>query len=217
MTFVAVGAFYAVLALDHMALGPFLLSRPLVVGPLIGWFLGHPLLGLLCGASVELMWIHITLAGIGPLDLAMVTALGVMWSVPGEGVGRASLVAALLLAVPCGALMSMVDVWSRRQNNRFIGMVEKRLQAGQSWVLMAAVGMSLLFRFLKGWIVFVLLAGLGQIALKDFFSWCPPTLVETLDFAGRLLPLVGFGAALNFFYDRARNSMPPELGGFGGR
>ena len=45
------------LSLDVSAVGQFMLSRPIVVGPLVGTVTGHVELGLTMGALIELLWI----------------------------------------------------------------------------------------------------------------------------------------------------------------
>lgn len=54
MELLLVGALGAVLALDSTSVGQTMISRPLVAGPLTGWVLGDPSLGLAVGAVLEL-------------------------------------------------------------------------------------------------------------------------------------------------------------------
>ena len=54
MELLLVGALGAVLALDTTSVGQTMISRPLVAGPLTGWVLGDPSLGLAVGAVLEL-------------------------------------------------------------------------------------------------------------------------------------------------------------------
>ncbi|HEY0839142.1 MAG TPA: PTS sugar transporter subunit IIC, partial [Vulgatibacter sp.] len=49
-----VGGLFAV---ERKALLQAQLSRPIVVGPVLGWILGDPLGGLVVGAPLELLWI----------------------------------------------------------------------------------------------------------------------------------------------------------------
>src|SRR5210317_613945 len=43
--------------LDRVALVQLMISRPLVAGPLTGWVLGSPLVGLEVGMLLELLWL----------------------------------------------------------------------------------------------------------------------------------------------------------------
>jgi mannose/fructose/N-acetylgalactosamine-specific phosphotransferase system component IIC len=46
-----------VLGLDRTAAGQFMISQPIVAGPLIGWMLGDTTAGLVIGAVLELIWV----------------------------------------------------------------------------------------------------------------------------------------------------------------
>jgi len=73
----------AVLELDAASVGPFLFSRPFVVGPLVGTALGGPLLGVGLGAALE----TVTLAELplgGCLEISAPVAAGVaVWLAAG--------------------------------------------------------------------------------------------------------------------------------------
>lgn len=53
-SWLAAGA-VSIVELDGVAVGQFMVSRPIVVGPALGWTFGRPDLGLLVGAVVELL------------------------------------------------------------------------------------------------------------------------------------------------------------------
>ena len=60
------------LSLDVTAIGQFMVSRPIVVGPLVGLVTGHPELGLTLGALTELLWIaDVPVGSHLPMDLCM--------------------------------------------------------------------------------------------------------------------------------------------------
>ncbi|HRY29342.1 MAG TPA: PTS sugar transporter subunit IIC, partial [Elusimicrobiota bacterium] len=133
---------YGLLALDHIAVGQFMLSRPLVVGPLLGWCLGNAPLGLLAGASVEMFWVHPIPVGHWPIDPAAVAALSITWCQLSSHPGRGTLTLCLLLAIPCGIVVRHLDIWFRRQNSRFIPWVSERLERGNEGALGGAVALS---------------------------------------------------------------------------
>jgi mannose/fructose/N-acetylgalactosamine-specific phosphotransferase system component IIC len=65
----------ALLELDAAAVGPFLLSRPFVVGPLIGWACGDPWTGAVLGAAFEALTLQELPLG-GCLDFSAPVAAG---------------------------------------------------------------------------------------------------------------------------------------------
>lgn len=198
------GLIYALLAMDHIAVGQFMLCRPLVVGPLLGLFLGNAPLGLLAGAVTELLWVHVIPVGIWPIDTTSVAALSVTWSLLSIRPGRPAFVLALMLAVPCGVFVRHADIWFRRQNHRFIPWVTRCLEQGHENVLGQAVVLSLLFWFLKAWGLFWAFGILGRILIDKLLLLCSPRTLLALDFAGRVLPLLGFCVVLNYFVSRSR-------------
>ena len=46
-----------VIGLDRTAAGQFMISQPIVAGPLTGWMLGDPTAGIVIGATMELVWL----------------------------------------------------------------------------------------------------------------------------------------------------------------
>jgi mannose/fructose/N-acetylgalactosamine-specific phosphotransferase system component IIC len=201
--FLGAGALYALLALDHIAVGQFMVSRPLVVGPVIGWFWGDPAMGLFAGVIVEFLWVHVIPVGLWPIDTSAVTALAVTWGALSDA-GRPGLVVALALAVPFGILIRWGDIWTRRQNSRLIPWVAERVSRGQSGALPLSLVLSLAGWFAKALIIFALLAPSGQAATSWLVSICPRKLVDALDWTGRLLPFLALTAVLNYFLDRSR-------------
>jgi mannose/fructose/N-acetylgalactosamine-specific phosphotransferase system component IIC len=199
---IAAGALYAALALDHIAVGQFMVSRPLVVGPLLGLYFGDPVLGLLAGAAAELLWVHVIPVGLWPIDSTVVAALAVSWTLSSQQPGRATLVLALALAIPCGVFARHADIWFRRQNARFLPWIGARLAAGDEGVLARAVALSLALWFLKAWALFCALGVAGAWAVDALAALCPPRIMLSLDFAGRVLPLLGFAVVLNYFVER---------------
>ena len=78
-----------IIGLDRTAAGQFMISQPIVAGPLTGWLLGDPTAGIVIGASMELVWL---------LDMPIGTF------VPADAtIGTISAAAAAALGSPAGA------------------------------------------------------------------------------------------------------------------
>jgi mannose/fructose/N-acetylgalactosamine-specific phosphotransferase system component IIB len=71
---------YGVLSIDHFALGPFLLSRPLVLGALLGTLWGRPAEGLALGLLGESLWVVVPPAGPSQWDTGLAVALACVWA-----------------------------------------------------------------------------------------------------------------------------------------
>lgn len=200
------GLLYAAISLDHVAVGQFMVSRPLVVGPLLGWFWGDPATGLFAGMIVELLWVHVIPVGIWPIDTSAVAALAVTWASVSPVSGRPGLVAALALAIPAGMAVRSVDIWTRRRNNRFVPWVSERLARGEDSALLKSLLFSLALWFTKAWLLFVVLGALGWAVLGWFLAALPSRLVDAMDWAGRLLPFLVLAVLLDYFLRRGRLS-----------
>ena len=104
----------ALLELDAASVGPFLLSRPFVVGPLVGGALGSPWLGAGIGALFEALTLEELPLG-GRLDFSAPVAAGVAaWSAAGP------------LSMPCETafLSGLLAGWAHAK-------VEGRLRKGR--------------------------------------------------------------------------------------
>ena len=201
MSVFSVGLLYALLALDGAVIGPFLLSRPLVAGPLLGWWMGQPSLGFFVGGVVELLWIKAAWGQGRSLDLTLITALALFWSTAWDNRFRPLFSAALALAVPCGFLMTRLDRWIYgRMGRLFERAAEKRKELepllGRGLVLSAGVW------FIRGLVLFVVLACAGARLGKIALDYLPEKVLHALNFVTHWLPLLGFCAAFNYFLDR---------------
>src|ERR1035438_4041453 len=107
----------AFLGLDETAVGQFMVSRPIVAGPLVGWILGRPDIGLELGALVELIWIGDLPVGAHlPLDLMTLTSVSVALAcelVKGQS-PEAVMTYALGVAIPLAALSTEVEITMRK-------------------------------------------------------------------------------------------------------
>lgn len=201
------GFLYALLSLDHIAAGHFMVSRPLVVGPVMGWYLGDPWLGLTAGVAVELLWVHVIPVGIWSVDTTSMAGLATAWAILSGHPSRPSLLVALLFALPVGIMVRHVDIILRRRNEGFLDWVEKGLAEGSEDSLARAVLAGLVLWFLKALILFMALGGIGQFFVDMSLNACSPRMLAALNFSARLLPLLGLGSAMNYFFTRGKGAL----------
>ncbi|HOW28787.1 MAG TPA: PTS sugar transporter subunit IIC [Elusimicrobiota bacterium] len=197
---------YAVLSLDQCAWGQGLVvSRPLVVAPLMGWLLGNPALGLLVGVIAELLWVRVIPVGEWPMDTAIIGGLAIVWSLCSIKPGLESLVISLMLSVPVGILSRYGDIWVRRQNRWFNYWVSKNLVAGRESILTKALGVSLLIWFVKNFVFYFVMVIVGTALVNVALSHCPATVLRGLKLAGLAIPILAFTAVLAYFLKREKN------------
>lgn len=120
------------ICLDRTQLFQVMISRPIVIGPLFGFWAGEPVMGAALGAGFEFLYAGRLPVGsnIPPCDtLAALGAVGLLVLVPGfRSPGEAGLAAAL--ALPLAEWGRVVDVWIRKANGRLAMSMEALLNDG---------------------------------------------------------------------------------------
>lgn len=122
LSFFAIGALIAVLlGLDRTAVGQFMISRPIVAGPLTGLLLGDPLVGLQVGALVELLWIgRLPVGAAIPPDDTQVAVASTVLAVAAGGIyhveGTVLILFCVLVVMPLGKIGQVFDRLARRAN-----------------------------------------------------------------------------------------------------
>jgi fructoselysine/glucoselysine PTS system EIID component len=180
-------------------LGTSLLSRPLVLGPLVGLVLGDISQGVIIGATLELIFMgNIKVGAAIPPDLITGGVLGSAFAIM-SGKGPAI---ALALAVPISILAEMVMsglfVFRPIFNSRFNKYAEdgnfKKLER-------LHVGSGLLKPLLMGIITFLALL-LGSDVMKSFLDTIPAWVQSGLQVAGNMLPALGFALLMNLMFNQ---------------
>ncbi len=121
--------------LDRVALAQFMISRPLVAGPLTGWVLGNPLIGLEVGMLLELLWLGRMPVGaaIPPDDTQVAVGATVLALSMGGALGLHGMplvILAVLIAIPLGKFGQVFDRLARHANDRLAVSGHNDLVAG---------------------------------------------------------------------------------------
>lgn len=121
--------------LDRVALVQVMISRPLVAGPLTGWVLGQPLLGLEIGMLLELLWLgRLPVGAVIPPDDTQVavgsTVLAISMGHLLDLHGMPLLILSVLIAIPLGKFGQIFDRLARHVNDRLAISGSKALAVG---------------------------------------------------------------------------------------
>lgn len=180
-------------------LGTTLLSRPLVLGPLVGLVLGDLSQGVVIGATLELIFMgNIKVGAAIPPDVITGGVLSTAFAIlSGKGPSIA-----LALAVPISILAEMaisgLFVFRAVFNKRFATYAEegdyKKLQR-------LHVLSGILKPLLMGLITFTALL-LGADVMKAFLDSIPVWVNDGLKVAGNMLPALGFALLLNLMFNK---------------
>lgn len=180
-------------------LGTTLLSRPLVLGPLVGLVLGDLGQGIVIGATLELIFMgNIKVGAAIPPDVITGGVLGTAFAIL-SGKGPA---VALALAVPISILAEMVIsglfIFRAGFNKKFMEYAEDGNYAG---IQRLHIVSGLLKPLLMGVITFLTLQ-LGADVMKSFLDQIPPWVNEGLTVAGNMLPALGFALLMNVMFHK---------------
>jgi len=191
----------ALICLDRVVV-QFMISRPIVAGPLIGLALGDPYTGLTAGAYLELLWVDRIPVGpyVPPNDtfVAILTTAGAILAAPISGHPPRELIAlAILVFAPAAFLGQKMEILFRKWNDGLVLQAMEDAKAGAAAALtrrhLIALG-----RYLAGSLVFLAAAlTCGTWLLRGIYPGLPESFLRTLAFACTIIPLIGIGVALN--------------------
>lgn len=123
--------------LDRVALVQVMISRPLVAGPLTGWALGNPLVGLEVGMLLELLWLGRLPVGaaIPPDDTQVAVGATILALSVGNLLdlhGMPMVILSVLIAIPLGKFGQIFDRLARQFNDRLALSGHRALMAGNA-------------------------------------------------------------------------------------
>jgi len=180
-------------------LGTTLLSRPLVLGPLVGLVLGDLSQGVVIGATLELIFMgNIKVGAAIPPDVITGGVLSTAFAIiSGKGPSIA-----MALAVPISILAEMaisgLFVFRAVFNKRFTAYAEEGdYQKLQRLHVLSGI----LKPLLMGVITFTALL-LGADVMKSFLDSIPPWVNDGLKVAANMLPALGFALLLNLMFNK---------------
>lgn len=176
-----------------------MLNRPIVIGPLVGLFLGDIHTGVMVGASLEAVFMGVVnIGGASAAEPGIATAVGTAFAIM---LGKGSEVA-LTLALPIGILGLQIKTVLYIF---IVGMFAKKFD------VLAAEGKEKQIVFLHyglwaiNWILYSLVAFFGILfgsdAVSALLKAIPDVVMNGLTVCGGLLPAVGMAMLMKMLWD----------------
>ncbi|HZK65519.1 MAG TPA: PTS system mannose/fructose/sorbose family transporter subunit IID [Puia sp.] len=180
-------------------LGTTLLSRPLVLGPLVGWALGDLQQGIIMGGTLELIFMgNIKVGAAIPPDVITGGVLGTAFAIlSGKGIAIA-LALAIPISILAEMLLSGLFVFRSVFNKYFMVYAE---EGNYRKVQRLHILSGLLKPLLMGLITFLALQ-LGSQMMKTFLDAIPHWVNAGLQVAGNMLPALGFALLMNLMFNK---------------
>lgn len=172
----------------------FAFRKPVVLGVFIGLVFGDVQMGLLYGATIQLMYMGgIEAGGNIPSDQALATCI----AIPAAIINNLDPGTAVVLAVPFGVLGVLINNVRRTINSFYNTRADKQIEAREYNKLERT---SFLIPWLTNGILYftpVFIATLfGPTVVESFINIVPVWLMSGLTNAGRVLPALGFAMTL---------------------
>ncbi len=189
----------AVIGLDRTAVGQFMISQPIVAGPITGWFLGEPAAGLIIGAVLEMIWVlDLPVGSFVPADVTVatvsataITVLASQGKPPLDVMGFS-----IVLTIGMSPLSMALDTFIRKWNSRLVERAVSATGADPGTAVARAHLSGIVAFFLKSFVlnIFFIPVGLAAAAL---FLRSPRNVHDAMEIFVRILPLLGAAVVLN--------------------
>ncbi len=182
-----------ILGLDRTAAGQFMISQPIVAGPLTGWLLGDLTAGIVIGATLELIWVlDLPIGTFVPanatVEAVSATAIAALGS-PG-GASLPVIGFSIVLTTALVPITMKADGLVRQWNSR-IADAALAASGGPRGPVLARIqyaGIGLFF--LKSFVLYILFVPVG-VAAVAVFGQLPDIVHRALSLFVKLLPAVG--------------------------
>lgn len=198
----------AFLSLDETAVGQFMVSRPIVAGPLVGWLIGRTDIGLEMGALIELIWIGDVPVGAHlPLDLAMLTGTSVALAceLVSNSNPEAAMTYALGIAIPLAALSTEGEVALRKFHIRWLHFAQRMAFNGHLKTFEWLNTVVLAEQWLKGFLVATASLILAHLSSNLFYllgTILNGRVIEGFYYAHWLLLALGCSAVIDLLVEK---------------
>lgn len=185
---------------DTVAIGQFMISRPIFCGPVIGLILGDVTAGLYAGMIMELIWINVVpLGNVVPPDATVVTVSVTYLAATMGGSEKGYLVFLILCLVPVGILFKKLDIMHRDFNSFFVHKLDEKLAEGDISYIDKVVYFSVALFILKGIAFLLAVMWIGEKIFPYIYSLLGSSLRESLSEVFYIIPSVGLGVAITVF------------------
>jgi mannose/fructose/N-acetylgalactosamine-specific phosphotransferase system component IIC len=193
LTIVGIALAGGLIGLDRTAVGQFMISQPIVVGPLAGWMLGDPRAGVVIGAVLELIWVlDMPIGSFVPADATISTVSATAIAALGSPGGSSLPVigfSILLTAAMVPATM-MADDIVRHRNSRLGDSLVIGPMPDPGRALLRAHMSGVPVFFLKSFVLYLVFLPAG-VAAVSAFNLMPERVHLAMSLFVKLLPLVG--------------------------
>lgn len=182
-----------IIGLDRTAVGQFMISQPIVAGPLTGWLLGDTAAGMVIGAVLELVWLlDMPVGTFVPADATIGTVAATSIAILGSG-AKADLDLlgfSIVLTTAMVPITMMADTFIRKRNSGLADAAVSGRGENAGCRLGRAHLSGLIAFFLKSFVLYLFFIPAGLLAVVVFVH-LPPNVHAGMALLMKALPLLG--------------------------
>ncbi|MBI5375125.1 MAG: PTS sugar transporter subunit IIC [Candidatus Schekmanbacteria bacterium] len=194
----------SIIALDRTAVLQLMISQPIVASPIIGYFLGNPILGLHVGAATQLIWLPSLQIGAAIVPNASVAAILItsasiiiMQFPEMSGITSMSICGAVFLCViPLLSIEEKADMLVRKNNYIWVEAAIKAIKRDDLSLIGVYNLGGILFFFLKNMVFLAVSLSFLILLLPNILTHLPKEIISSFSHLFRLLPVIGVAVIL---------------------
>jgi len=184
----------ALCSADMVAIGQFMVCRPIFCAPLIGFFMGDVSAGVWIGMIVEMIWINTAPIGINvPVDISMLSILSTFWTCKYFAGLQGAGIWGLVLAVPFVYLYRPLEIFGRNFNIKVVRWIERGIKSGKYGRVNTGIALGLFFFVAKTFLFYMFSMIAGGRIFEAVYQELPMFVLKGFQKAWYLLPVCGFG------------------------
>ncbi len=191
-----------------------MISRPIIVAPLIGYIAGDLMVGLRIGVLLELIWLNVLPLGAAiPSDTSAASALApALATLPLRNLSEHMQDDLIMLAILCAILLGIIfkrfNIFLCKFNIKLAHMADNYAQEGSISKIEYMNRIGILLVFLKNLIFYFLSIITGITIVSWLAIILHPIILKGLEISLSLMPVLGFAVALTTFSERRIWKLP---------
>lgn len=202
----------ALIGLDNLAVGQFMIAQPVIGALAVGYLVGEPMLGVWVAMTFQLLWVgQIPVGAYVPPSAPVTAVAAVGLAGPAEVPLAVRAVLAAAAAIPVGVAAGKLDLWIKVRNVGILHRAENDLLDGRPYALGGAVVKGVATFFLKDFALLLVAVFVGSAVLGLLLPHVPEGWYRGFELAFFVSPAVGLAAALRTYW-RRRNAVAFAVG-----
>ena len=174
-------------------------DKPIIIGTIVGFLLGDPVTGIICGGTYELIFLGaVNIGGTVPSDALTGTAIATTFII----LTGMDIEEAMALAIPVGLLMGQIQMMTFIIPSFFNNYIDKLIEDENDKMFGWMVALTLLMRcFFESLLTFLAIY-LGTDIITSIMNALPEAVTGGLTVAGGMLAAVGFAMLLRMIWTK---------------